>query len=219
MNFKGLIKFLTALNANNNKEWFDLNRKEYEELRKEWIEFVGTLIQAVQGFDASITMLDPKKCIFRINKDIRFSKDKSPYKTNFGAIITPGGKKEMFSGYYLHIDPKEIFIAGGAYQPIPELLAAIRQEIDYNFDEFFEIVSNKKAKALFGELQGDKLSRPPKGYEADNPAVAYLKHKGFIWVQNFKTTELYDAAFLEKITKSFEAMKPLNNFLNRCVVK
>jgi uncharacterized protein (TIGR02453 family) len=209
MNFKGLIKFLTALNSNNSKDWFDLNRKEYEELRKEWIEFVGTLIQAVQGFDSSILMLDPKKCIFRINKDIRFSKDKSPYKTNFGAIITPGGKKEMFSGYYLHVDPKEIFIAGGAYQPMPELLAAIRQEIDYNFDEFFEIVSNKKAK----------LSRPPKGYEADNPAVAYLKHKGFIWVQNFKTNELYDAAFLEKITKSFEAMKPLNNFLNRCVVK
>ncbi len=219
MNFKGLIKFLTALNDNNNKDWFDQNRKEYEELRKEWVVFVGTLIQAVQGFDSAISMLDPKKCIFRINKDIRFSKDKSPYKTNFGAIITPGGKKEMFCGYYLHIDPKEIFIAGGAYQPMPDLLAAIRQEIDYNFDEFSEIVSNKKAKTLFGDLQGDKLIRPPKGYEAENPAVAFLKHKGFIWVQNFKTTELYDTAFLEKITKSFEAMKPLNVFLNRCVVK
>jgi len=217
MDFKGLISFLSKLGSNNNKDWFNQNRKEYEALRANWIGFVDELIQSIQAFDPAIGMLDPKKCIFRINKDIRFSKNKSPYKTNFGVIITHGGKKEIFSGYYLHIDPKEIFIAGGSYQPPADMLSSIRQEIDYNFEEFNKIVSNKKCCSLFGELKGNKLSRPPKGYDLENPAINYLKHKGFIWVQNFKVKELYDPNFQKTIVESFKEMKPLNNFINRTI--
>ncbi|OYU97754.1 MAG: TIGR02453 family protein [Bacteroidetes bacterium B1(2017)] len=216
MDFKLLINFLKELQNNNSKEWFDQNRTEYEALRKNWITYVGKVIDGLQSFDPSLNGLEPKACIFRINKDIRFSKDKTPYKTNFGAIMNRGGKKSLFSGYYLHIDPKEIFIAGGAYQPTPEHLAALRQEIDYNYEEFKAIASNKIATKNFGTIGGEKLVRPPKGYELDNPAIEYLKQKSFIWVKNYSVKELYSPTFIEEILLSYKAMKPLNDFINRC---
>jgi len=217
MDFAALAKFLDGLSKHNTKEWFDDHRKEYESLRKSWIDYVQGIIEGIQGFDPLLGPLEASKCIFRINKDIRFSKDKSPYKTNFGAIMNKGGKKEMFSGYYLHFDPKEIFVAGGAYQPTPELLAKLRQEIDYNFSEFKGIAESKEAKKRFHELGGEKLSRPPKGYELENPAIQYLKHKSFIWVQNFTLEEALSPKFKQEVLKSFKTMKPLNDFINRCI--
>lgn len=217
MEFKELNKFLKALSVNNHKEWFDAHRGEYEALRKEWIGYVQEMINGIHAFDPELGALEASKCIFRINKDVRFSKDKSPYKTNFGAIMNKGGKKELFSGYYFHFDPKEIFVAGGAYQPTPEHLAAIRQEIDYNWDEFKGIVTSKAAKKYFGTLSGDQLSRPPKSYTEDNPAIQYLKHKSFIWVRNFDLKDTLEPAFQKEVLKTFEAMKPLNDFINRCL--
>jgi uncharacterized protein (TIGR02453 family) len=217
MDFKRLNTFLSGLSKNNSKVWFDENRTEYELLRVSWIEFIDSLLMDLQKFDSGLIGLEAKKCIFRINKDVRFSKDKSPYKTNFGAIMNPGGKKEMFSGYYFHFDPKEIFIAGGAYQPSPELLSNLRQEIDYNLNEFKSIVENKSLVKRFGKLQGEKLVRPPKGYELDNPAIEYLKFKSFILVQNFKLSDLTQSNFKVELLKSYEALKPFNDFINRCI--
>lgn len=217
MDFDALAKFLKGLDAHNTKEWFDKNRPTYEALRKDWILYVQDLISDIQGFDPLLGPLEASKCIFRINKDIRFSKDKSPYKTNFGAIMNKGGKKEMFSGYYIHFDPKEIFVAGGAYQPSPELLAKLRQEIDYNYEEFHGIATHKEALKKFNHLGGEKLARPPKGYEADNPAIDYLKHKSFIWVQNFTLKEACSPKFKSQAIAAFKSMKPLNDFINRCI--
>jgi uncharacterized protein (TIGR02453 family) len=217
MDFKKLISFLEQLALHNNKDWFDQNRGTYTDLRTDWIQFVQDLIASIQAIDPSIGSIDAKNCIFRINKDVRFSKDKSPYKTNFGAIINKGGKKEMTSGYYIHIDPKEIFVAGGSYQPSPELLASVRQELDYNFDEFKGIVEHKNAVKLFGALNGEKLSRPPKGYTDDNPAISYLKHKSFIFVKNISTKDLFAKGFEKEVIHAFMEMKPLNDFLNRCL--
>ena len=217
MDFKKLISFLEQLALNNNKDWFDQNRGIYSDLRTDWIQFVQELIGSIQTIDPSIGSVEAKNCIFRINKDVRFSKDKSPYKTNFGAIINKGGKKEMTSGYYIHIDPKEIFLAGGSYQPSPELLASVRQEIDYNFDEFKGIVEHKNVLKLFGPLGGEKLSRPPKGYTDDNPAISYLKHKSFILVKNISTKELFAKGFDKEVIQTFAEMRPLNDFLNRCL--
>jgi uncharacterized protein (TIGR02453 family) len=214
MDFKSLLNFLSRLSKNNNKDWFDANKKEYETLRKEWILFVGDCISRVGSFDPAMEALDPKKCIFRINRDIRFSADKSPYKSNFGMSLSPGGKNEDFCGYYLHIQPGNSFIAGGAYMPSPAHLAAIRQEIDYNFTAFEKIVSNKNFKAVFGALSGDKLVRPPKGYDAENPAIEYLKHKGFIAQQKITDKELCDPGFMNSFIKSTKTMKPLIDFLN-----
>jgi uncharacterized protein (TIGR02453 family) len=217
MDFKKLISFLEELSLNNNKEWFEQNRPTYTGLRLDWLAFVEQLIASIQFVDPSIGSIEAKNCIFRINKDVRFSKDKSPYKTNFGAIINQGGKKEMTSGYYIHIDPKEIFLAGGAYQPSPELLSAIRQEIDYNLDEFKGIVESKGVLKLFGGVGGDKLSRPPKGYNLDNPAIDFLKHKSFILVKNLTTKELYSKNFENEVISIFSEMKSFNAFLNRCI--
>lgn len=214
MDFKPLLSFLSQLAKNNNKEWFDAHKKEYETLRKEWISFVGESITAVSAFDPAIASLDPKKCIFRINRDIRFSSDKSPYKNNFGMSLNPGGKNEDFCGYYLHIQPGNCFIAGGAYMPAPERLAAIRQEIDYNFPAFQKIVTSKPFTARFGALSGEKLVRPPKGYDAENPAVAFLKHKGFIVEHKVSDKEICDPAFMKMFIQSAQTMKPLLDFLN-----
>lgn len=217
MNFKRLISFLQKLQKNNNKEWFDANRAEYELLRKEWIDFVSTLIKGIGAFDPAILVLEPKSCIFRINKDIRFSKDKTPYKTNFGASLNPGGKKSLLAGYYFHVSPKEVFLGGGTYMPMPEQLAAIRQEIDYHYDEFLQIAESKTVKKIFGAISGDELARPPKGYDLDNPAIGFLKKKSFLLIQNISVDSLSDKDFEKSLFQSAKAIKPLNDFINRAI--
>jgi uncharacterized protein (TIGR02453 family) len=216
MNFKSLLTFLKQLSLNNNKEWFEDNRKTYESLRKEWIELAQVCINEVGVFDSQIAGLEAKKCIFRINKDIRFSKDKSPYKTNFGIQLNPMGK-EAFCGYYLHVDPKGSFISGGVYLPQGPMLSAIRQEIDYNLDEFSSLLSNKEFKKYFGKLDGAVLSRPPKGYQADNPAIAYLKHKDILATRKLDEQMLLASDFEKELIKTFKAMHPLVQFLRRAV--
>lgn len=217
MDFKQLLGFLKKLQDNNTKEWFDAHKKQYESLRQEWLSYVTHLIQATGSFDPDIIGLEAKNCIFRINRDVRFSKDKSPYKSNFAVSLSKGGKKTEFCGYYLHIQPGECFIGGGAYAPMPDKLAAIRQEVDYNLEEFTGIITAKEFKAQFTSLSGDKLSRPPKGYEADNPAIDLLKHKDFMAYKKISETQLMDKNFDKELLKSFKAMKPLNDFLNRAI--
>ncbi len=217
MNTKALIKFLESLGQNNNKEWFDANKIEYETLRKDWLNFVSELIPAFAAFDPSLQKLEPKDCIFRINRDVRFAKDKSPYKTNFGCSLNAGGKKAEFFGYYLHIDAKGCFMAGGAYGPSPASLAAIRQEIDYNSKEFTSIVTHKTFVKTFGSLKGETLSRPPKGYEAENPSINYLKHKSFLAEHPLTQADVHSPKLIKQLVETGQAMKPLIDFLNRAV--
>lgn len=214
MDSKQLFKFLSELKKNNTKEWFDENRKVYEKLKKEMQVFVADLIQEISKWDESVADLEPKDCMFRINRDIRFSKDKSPYKTNFGAIITKGGKKSAHAGYYIHLEPGGEFLAGGSYMPQPDQLKAIRQEIDYNPEAFKKIISHKDFKSNFKQLEGDKLSSVPKGYDAENPMSEFLKHKSFLMMHRLTDKDVYAPDFKKNILKVFKAMKPLNDFLN-----
>lgn len=217
MDFKSLLDFLRNLEKNNNKEWFDANRKTYENTRKQWLEFTAEAIEVVGKFDKDVAMLEPKSCIFRINRDIRFSKDKSPYKINFGISLSKGGKRDDFCGYYLHLQPGASFIAGGSYMPMPDKLAAIRQEIDYNAKEFVDIITHKSFKTNFGTLGGEALQRPPKGYEADNPMIQFIKHKSFIAEYKLSDKDLLDPNFSKKMVDLFKAMSPLNEFLYRAM--
>lgn len=217
MDFKQLLKFLTELKENNHKVWFDDNRKRYDELRKAWIEFVKESIAAIGVIDASVLHLEPKDCIFRINKDIRFSKDKSPYKTNFGMSLNPNGKKAEFMGYYLHVEPNNCFFAGGSYMPQPTTLAAIRQEIDYNLSDFEAILNNKTFNKLFGKLDGEQLTRPPKGYDVQNPALEYLKYKSFIGTRKFTDAEITAKSFNKEMLQSAATVKPLIDFIKVAV--
>jgi uncharacterized protein (TIGR02453 family) len=217
MDFKALLSFLKNLSKNNNKAWFDTHKKEYDTLRKQWVEFVAQTIEQTGNFDQDIAMLEPKNCIFRINRDVRFSNDKSPYKNNFGMSLSKGGKKAEFCGYYLHVQPGACFLAGGAYMPMPDKLAAIRQEIDYNLDEFLAIINHKSFKKHFGSLSGEKLQRPPKGYDTDNPGIALIKHKSFLAEYKITDQDLVDEDFPQKMMEVFKAMQPLNEFLNRAI--
>ncbi|MFN9518686.1 MAG: DUF2461 domain-containing protein, partial [Bacteroidota bacterium] len=177
MDFKSLLSFLSRLSKNNTKEWFDAHRTEYDALRKQWLVFAQDMIHKTAAMDAHIAQLEPKQCIFRINRDIRFSKNKQPYKTNFGLSLSKTARRDDFCGYYLHVEPGKSFAAVGSYMPEPHILAAIRQEIEYNADSFQKIVTARSFKNAFGKLDGEQLTRPPKGYDADNAAIEWLKYK------------------------------------------
>ena len=213
------LKFLKDLKKNNNKPWFDANRKRYEAAKTDFANFIQQVIDLYGKKDKSIAPLKAKDCMFRINRDVRFSKDKSPYKTNFGASINKGGKKAMnTAGYYFHLEPGQLFVGGGLYQPMPPELNKVRQEVDYCFDEFKKITSSKKFKSVYKDLDKSKeftLSRVPKGYEADNPAADYLKLKSFIAFRLLSDKEATSKPLLKITVDSFEALSPLINFLNR----
>lgn len=212
------IKFLKDLKKNNNKPWFDKNRKRYEEAKADFARFVQAVIDQHGKKDASIKDLIAKGCMFRINRDVRFSKDKSPYKSNFGASINKGGKKAWNSaGYYFQVQPGRNFAGGGIWMPEPNELKKVRQEIDYNFAEFKKIIGSKKFKSVYGDLDRSAeflLSRVPKGYEPDNPAAVYLKLKSFVAIAFFSNADLTSKNLVKKTVAAFEALQPVIEFIN-----
>ena len=210
-----ILNFLKKLQENNSKEWMDTNRAEYETVRDAFKEIVSVLLGEITRFDEDLLGLAPKDCIFRINRDIRFSKDKTPYKTNFGAAFSEGGRRSPNAVYYLHLQSdNESFVAGGMYMPANEYLAKIRQEVDYNPEELKKIVSTPDFKAYFGEIQGEKLSRPPKGYEASHPNVELIKLKSYIVVHRFSDNEVTSVNFLSEVISMFRSVQPFVKYLN-----
>jgi uncharacterized protein (TIGR02453 family) len=213
------IQFLQDLQKNNNKPWFEKNRNIYESAKTDLQNMVAALIPAIAKFDEPIGNLAVKDCTFRINRDVRFSKNKSPYKTNMAAYFSRGGKKASVAGYYFHCEPGKSYAAGGFYSPMPPELAKIRQEIDYNFDEWKKVIGNKSFKKYFPEgVDGlELLVRPPKGYDENNPAIKYLKMKHFIVSKPFSDVELQSKTLVKDVAKVFETMKPMIDFLNNSV--
>ncbi len=216
---KELIDFLEELKENNYKEWFDLNRNRYEQAKKDFLEFVNVLIHRISEFDSSVSYLKPKDCIFRINRDVRFAKDKSPYKTNFGTYIVKGGKKSGNAGYYLHIEPNNCFIAGGIYEPSPNDLKAIRTEIYENPQTFKSYIENTDFVSAFGGLSGDKLTNLPRGYDKSFEFGDLLKYKNFISFKQLTNNEVLSDNFLEKLANYFNATALFNGYLNEIVAK
>jgi uncharacterized protein (TIGR02453 family) len=170
---KSTLDFLSKLKKNNSREWFEKNRSKYEIARENMEVFITALLNKMVKFEPGLGEMEARKCMFRINRDIRFSHDKSPYKSNFGASMNPGGKKSGGPGYYLHLEPGRSFLAGGIYMPEAPVLAAIRQEIDYDLKGFNAILSKPNFKKAFGGISEEgSLVRPPKGYDESNPALA-----------------------------------------------
>lgn len=213
------LSFLKSLKKNNNKPWFDANKSKYLEVRNNFEEFVALLLQKMTLFDEDLKELEYKNCLFRINRDVRFSKDKTPYKINFSASFNKGGKKSIYAGYYLHVQPGgNSFVGGGLWRPEPEQLKKVRQEIDYCFPEFKKIIEVPAFKKNYGGLEKDQnqmLINIPKGYEKENPAADFLRMKSFVATKNIADVDLTNPKFMNQIVDSYKTLKPLLNFINR----
>ncbi len=215
------LHFLKTLKSNNNRDWFEAKKPQYLEAKEEFELFVDKLIKGVNKFDKKVsTDLKAKDCVFRIYKDVRFSKDKSPYKTNMGASINPGGKKSLTAGYYFHLEPGASFLAGGVYMPMPDVLQAIRQEIDYNAEPLLKILKSASFKKHFKGLdEEDKLKNPPKGFDKEHPLVELLKNKHFIVSHPISDKELLEKNVEVKIIEGLKAMHPFLEYLREATVK
>lgn len=210
------LNFLKNLSQNNNKVWFDLHRKEYEIAKKDFEIFIDALLLELSVIEPLFKEQKGKETIFRIFRDVRFAKDKTPYKANFGAYLSRKGKKSPDAGFYLHLQPDgKSFLAGGMWMPENDILKKVRQEIDYNFKEFQTILNKSEFKKLFKEIEGEKLKTVPKGYDADNPAIEYLKLKSFIVRVQMDDKDFTSKTAIQKIVKVFTIMKPLVDFMNR----
>jgi uncharacterized protein (TIGR02453 family) len=216
---KQTFDFLKQLKKHNTKVWFDANRHTYEAAKENIKQNIIQLIPALEKIDATIAQakLEPKHCSFRINRDVRFSKNKDPYKTNMAMQFNVRGKTVGGAGYYIHIEPGNCFAGGGMYLPMPPDLAKIRQEIDYNFKDFKKLISSKAFTTTFtkGIEAYEALQRPPKGYNENNPALTYLKMKGYIALKQYTDAEMMHKDFVKDITKTFSALQPLIHFINK----
>jgi uncharacterized protein (TIGR02453 family) len=215
MEAKVILDFLKALKKNNNRDWFNENKNKYEAAKKELEGFLNQLIPAVKAFDKEVTTSTPKEAIFRIYRDVRFSNDKSPYKTNFGAHIRKGAKNVHTAGYYFHIEPGGCFIGGGIWMPEADILKAIRKEVYYNTAEFKKIINQKKFVEYFGGLDGEKLSKPPKDFPKDFKDIELLKYKSYMGFRALSDKELQDKNLLKFIVDILKTVQPLNKFINR----
>lgn len=208
------LQFLKNLSKNNNREWFAEHKEQYVAAQANVAAFVEELIEETGRFDAEIQKLDAKKTLFRIYRDTRFSLDKTPYKTNFGASLGMG-KGNRVSGYYLHIEPQKSFLAGGVYHPESSVLKQIRAEIAMNQDEFLAILNKDQFRNNFRGLSvEDKLKRVPAGYEKDHPMAEFLKLKSFNVIHPVSDEALMSDNAATDFAKIFESIKPLNDFLN-----
>lgn len=211
---KRTLDFLKALKKNNNREWFDVNRSKYEDAKADFEKFVEALIPLLIKENKKLQDLKVKDCVFRIYRDVRFSKNKDPYKTNFGAYFVEGGKKSSKAGFYIQIEPGNSFLAGGCWMPEAPVLKAIRQEIDYNLKDFEKIVKAKGFKSQFGELSDSRLKTTPKGYDSENPAINYLRQTSFTVMASISDKELITASLSKDVVKSYKVIMPFLNFLN-----
>lgn len=213
------LKFLRDLDKNNNREWFQANKKTFEAAQDNLIAFTGYLINEVGKFDDAVATIDPKSCVFRIYRDVRFSKDKSPYKTNLGAYISPGGRKSMQPGYYFHLQPGRSFAAGGKHLPDGPETLRIRNAIANNTDEFLKVVEKKSFREQFGEMRGDRLKSAPKGFDPDHKAVEYLKLREFMAFKELHDAKtLCSAEFPKYLAGLIKEMYPLVAFLRNALL-
>jgi len=211
---KSTIQFLSDLSRNNTREWFVENKPRYEAARKNYLAFLDEMLKEMAAFEPVANTQTGKDLVFRIYRDVRFSNDKRPYKDHFGAYVADGGRKSILPGYYLHLaGNNNSFLAGGLWMPPADYLKAVRQEIDYSLDEFKSIVEAPEFKKKFGELQGEQLKTTPKGYDKENPAIEYLRFKGWNAVMPLSDKTVLSADFMNVVLDGFKDLKPFNDFL------
>jgi uncharacterized protein (TIGR02453 family) len=214
-----VLNFLSELKVNNNKDWFDQNRSRYEESRKKILFLTELIIHEINGFDPEIGSQNPKDCVFRIFRDVRFSNDKTPYKINMGSFIAKGGRKSMGSGYYLHIEPGGSFVGGGAYCPPADSLKALRTEIFDHPEEFRGLINSNSFQKMYPEMFDDKLKTAPKGFPKDFPEIDLLKYKSYAFTSRMADSDVVSDGFVGKVVAAFKELSPVNRFLNTAIDK
>jgi len=209
------LSFLSDLKENNHREWFHENKKRYNFAKKNVIDMVGEVIDGISEFDDSILNQEPKKCLFRINRDIRFSKNKAPYKLHFGASISKGGRQASIAGYYIHIEPNNHFIGGGIWHPDSPSLRKIRAHIDLEHEELEGVLATQSFQKVYGTtLHGGSLKTAPKGYARDHPAIVLLRMKDFVVTNQVEDKVVQSDNFVEYIVKAFKTLHPFISFFN-----
>jgi len=213
---KQTIQFLKELKKHNDRDWFHANKEKYDAAKENFHEFVQVLIKKIAQFEPALAEINAKDCIFRINRDIRFAKDKSPYKINFGALLS--GKANLHkSAYYLHLEPNQSFISAGIYMPDAKTLKAIRQEIVYNGEAFLKIIENKNFKKYF-ILDNEKLVNVPQGFDKNHPLAELLKCKQMIALHSIESDEeVLSEKYSDYCTTVFKMLQPFNKFLNEAI--
>ena len=215
---KLVLEFLAQLQDNNTREWFHSNKKQYDTAKQEVESFVNAVIPEIAKFDESVRFVEARDCMFRIFRDVRFAKDKSPYKTNFGSWITHAGRKSSGPGYYIHLQPGMSFLSAGVYMPEPDQLKKIRKEIYYNVAEFKAILHDKKLRKYCDGLQEvEKVKTAPKDFPKDFPDMELLKHKHYILNYPIRDEMAESDHFHDLVIMAFKHMQPFNAFLKRAL--
>ena len=208
-----VINYLHDLSQNNERDWFHANKIRYQESLSTFLTIVEQIIRTLELTDIRLQGLDPKNTVFRINRDVRFSRDKSPYKTHFGSYIAKGGRKSPDAGYYLHIEPDQFFIGGGAWHPEKEELKAVRQEIMYQPEKYNSLI-NSVVKKDFTIMEEDKLKNGPKDFDKDSPHIDLIKYKSYILSRKLSEKEIKSSDIAAIVANYFEQLYPYTSFMN-----
>jgi len=213
---KTAINFIKELKENNNRDWFNAHKSTYLEALEIFRDFAGGLISGISKFDPSIGNLEAKDSIFRIYKDVRFSKDKSPYKTHFGCWMAKGGRKSTDAGYYFHLEPGKSFMAAGVWMPPKEQLNLIREEIRYNPEPYLQLVNSIEKKSKYGRGgKEDRLKKGPAGFPKDFIHMEEVKYKHYIWSISYSDADLQESSFVHEVTEDCKGLYPLVSYLNQ----
>ncbi len=208
-----ILGYLADLKDNNNREWFHANKARYKEAGEIFHAMIQDIIDKAQLHDSTLLDLKARDTIFRIARDIRFSSDKTPYKTHFGAYVAKGGRKRTHAGYYIHVSNDDPFIGAGAWGPTKDQLRAIRQEIVLRPEEIRSIISNMNSIG-YGLYEGDKMKRGPKDFPANGPAAELLKYKHFVLTCELKKEEMLSDDFTSHVAGRIKNLVPFNSFIN-----
>lgn len=211
---KDMLQFISELKYNNDREWFAQNKERYQNIRQACLDEINSLIQKIIRFDSTLTGVTAEDCIYRIYRDIRFSQNKQPFKTHFGIVLGPKGKKTKTAAYYIHIEPGCCAIFSGVWFPENNILKALRNDIDAGMEEFLDILNEPKFKKYYPSLVGDSLKTLPKGFAKDYPHPEIIKMKEFLISKNLDDEFFDKEDWTEKIIKYIKTAKPFNDFLN-----
>ncbi|MBN2639331.1 MAG: DUF2461 domain-containing protein [Bacteroidales bacterium] len=214
MDLKATFEFLIDLKFNNNRNWFTENKNRYLQAKTEFDTLIDTLIPRLKQIDPIVGVNSSKDCVFRIYRDVRFSKNKEPYKINFGALMGSGGRKSPFAGYYIHFQPDGSFLGGGIYEPDSATLKALREGIYNNTEEFKTIINKPEFKQLFPNIHGEKLKTAPKGFPKDFLDIELLKHKHYAVLHTIPNEWWFENNLVDKILHIYQVQSEYNRFLN-----